>query len=167
MDIIFYKKPSILGAVNGIITGLVAITPGAGVVTGWGAIIFGLCSGSIPWVSFNIAGRKWSLFKYHIDDCLGITHTHMVTGFLGGFLVGKYSSYGCRCASSNKRFQDFLQMQMAAQLSVFPMLVVQKTAMADKFGYRSWVDCSSSAGIWSGHPSSCSSSNTFAAFRCV
>lgn len=44
-DIIYYKKPSVLGAVQGMITGLVAITPAAGVVAGWGAICV---SKSIP-----------------------------------------------------------------------------------------------------------------------
>lgn len=34
LDFIFFRKPSILGAVNGMITGLVAITPAAGVVAG-------------------------------------------------------------------------------------------------------------------------------------
>ncbi|CAA3023722.1 ammonium transporter 3 member 1-like [Olea europaea subsp. europaea] len=48
LDIIFFKKPSVLGATQGIITGLVCITPGAGVVQGWAAIIMGLLSGSIP-----------------------------------------------------------------------------------------------------------------------
>lgn len=91
MDIFYYKKPSILGAVNGMITGLVAITPAAGVVTGWGAIIIGICSGSIPWLSMNIAGHKTRLFTVHCDDVLGITHTHMVAGFLGGFLVGIFA----------------------------------------------------------------------------
>ncbi|KAK4506530.1 hypothetical protein PRZ48_000262 [Zasmidium cellare] len=96
MDVIFYRKPSILGAVNGIITGLVAITPAAGVVTGWGAIIFGACSGSIPWLSMNLMGKKWRLFTHYIDDALGITHTHMVAGFLGGFLVGLFADKdGC------------------------------------------------------------------------
>lgn len=91
LDVIFYKKPSILGAVNGMITGLVAITPAAGVVTGWGAIIIGLCSGSIPWLTMNMVGKKWSLFTHHIDDTLGVTHTHMVAGYLGGFLVGIFA----------------------------------------------------------------------------
>src|ERR1700722_14616942 len=62
MDIIFFKKPSIIGAVQGMITGLVAITPAAGVVAGWGAIIMGITSGSIPWVSMNILG-KTALFQ--------------------------------------------------------------------------------------------------------
>lgn len=33
LDIIFFKKPSVLGATQGIITGLVCITPGAGKIT--------------------------------------------------------------------------------------------------------------------------------------
>ena len=92
MDIIFYKKPSIIGAVNGMITGLVAITPAAGFIDGWAAIIFGICSGTIPWISMNIAGKKWKVFTHHVDDTLGITHTHMVAGSLGGFLVGLFAT---------------------------------------------------------------------------
>src|SRR5277367_4021529 len=42
MDKMAYGKPSVLGAVNGMIAGLVAITPGAGYVDGWGAIIIGI-----------------------------------------------------------------------------------------------------------------------------
>lgn len=96
MDIIFFGKPSIIGAINGMITGLVAITPAAGVIAGWGAIIFGLCSGSFPWVSMNIAGKRWKIFTHHVDDTLGIVHTHMFTGVLGGFLTGLFAtSEGC------------------------------------------------------------------------
>jgi len=91
MDIGYYKKPSVLGAVNGMITGLVAITPAAGVVAGWGAIIIGIVSGSVPWLSMNIMGKRVALFK-HVDDCLGIFHTHAVAGILGGFLVGIFST---------------------------------------------------------------------------
>lgn len=92
MDIIFYRKPSIIGAINGMITGLVGITPAAGFVHGWGAIIIGFCTGVVPWFSMNVAGKKWSLFTRHVDDCLGITHTHMVTGAMGGFLTGIFAS---------------------------------------------------------------------------
>jgi len=91
MDIIVFKKPAVLGAVNGMITGLVAITPAAGVVTGWGAIIIGLCSGSIPWLSMNLMGKRVSLFQ-KVDDCLGIFHTHAVAGVTGGFLVGIFAT---------------------------------------------------------------------------
>ncbi|OCL09825.1 ammonium transporter mep1B [Glonium stellatum] len=95
MDIIFFKKPSVIGAVQGMITGLVAITPAAGVVAGWGAIIIGACSGSIPWISMNIAGKKFRIFEI-VDDTLGVVHTHMVAGALGGFLVGLFATAeGC------------------------------------------------------------------------
>jgi Amt family ammonium transporter len=93
-DIIFFKKPAVIGAVQGMITGLVAITPAAGVVAGWGAIIIGLLSGSIPWVSMNVFGKTRMMQK--IDDTLGVFHTHMVAGFLGGFAVGLFATTdGC------------------------------------------------------------------------
>jgi Amt family ammonium transporter len=87
LDILFYKKPSVIGAVNGMITGLVAITPAAGVITGWGAIVMGLVSGSVPWLTMNTIGKRLSFFQ-KVDDCLGIFHTHAVAGTVGGFMVG-------------------------------------------------------------------------------
>lgn len=90
LDIIFFKKPAVVGAIQGMITGLVAITPAAGVVAGWGAIIIGVCSGSIPWVTMNILG-KLSFFKA-VDDVFGVIHTHAVAGVVGGFLVGIFAT---------------------------------------------------------------------------
>jgi Amt family ammonium transporter len=52
MDLAYYRRPSVIGAIQGMITGLVAITPAAGVVAGWGAVILGVGSGTIPWVNF-------------------------------------------------------------------------------------------------------------------
>lgn len=101
MDIAFYKKPSVLGAINGMITGLVGITPAAGVVAGWGAVIIGVCTGIIPWLSMNIAGKRSRLFTHWVDDTLGITHTHLVAGALGGFLTGIFATAeGCAAFAS-------------------------------------------------------------------
>lgn len=91
LDLLYYRKPAVLGAVNGMITGLVAITPAAGVVAGWGAIIIGIVSGSLPWVSMNIVGKKVALF-HHVDDAVGVFHTHAVAGFAGGFMVGIFAT---------------------------------------------------------------------------
>jgi Amt family ammonium transporter len=94
LDIIYFKKPSVIGAVQGMITGLVAITPAAGVVAGWGAIIIGAVSGSVPWVSMNFLG-KTALFR-KVDDTLGVFHTHAVAGFLGGIMTGLFATKeGC------------------------------------------------------------------------
>ncbi|KAJ3092126.1 hypothetical protein HK100_007013 [Physocladia obscura] len=94
MDIIYFKKPSIIGACQGMITGLVVITPGAGLVPGWGAIVMGIASGSIPWISMNIMGKtKWFM---QVDDALGVFHTHAVAGLLGGLLTGIFATTeGC------------------------------------------------------------------------
>ncbi|WP_308389082.1 ammonium transporter [Acidithiobacillus sp. AMEEHan] len=94
MDIFYFKKPSVIGAVQGMITGLVAITPAAGVVDGWGAIAIGIASGIIPWISMNILG-KTALFR-KVDDTLGVFHTHAVAGVLGGVMVGIFATKaGC------------------------------------------------------------------------
>lgn len=53
MDLIYFRRPSVIGAIQGMITGLVAITPAAGVVAGWGAFCLGLASGIVPWVSLR------------------------------------------------------------------------------------------------------------------
>lgn len=95
-DIIYFKKPSIMGAVQGMITGLVAITPAAGVVAGWGAILLGLGSGSIPWFTMNILHKRLRWFAENFDDTLGVVHTHLVAGFVGGFGTGLWATVdGC------------------------------------------------------------------------
>ncbi|KPM43939.1 Ammonium transporter 3 member 1 [Neonectria ditissima] len=95
-DILYFKTPSVIGAVQGMITGLVAITPAAGVVSGWGAILLGLGSGSIPWFTMNIGAKKVRFFERHFDDTLGVTHTHLVAGFIGGFGTGLWATKeGC------------------------------------------------------------------------
>ncbi len=86
MDKMAYGKPSVLGAVNGMIAGLVAITPGAGFVDGWGAIIIGVCAGIIPWLSMNKLQKTRFMMK--VDDTLSVFSTHGVAGLLGGLLVG-------------------------------------------------------------------------------
>ncbi|KAJ7147774.1 hypothetical protein O6H91_10G053600 [Diphasiastrum complanatum] len=89
-DVIFFGKPSVIGAVQGMITGLVCITPGAGVVQGWAALIMGILSGSIPWYTMMILHKKVALFQ-KVDDTLGVFHTHAVAGLLGGLLTGVFA----------------------------------------------------------------------------
>src|SRR5579864_8788321 len=86
MDKLAYGKPSVIGAVNGMIAGLVAITPGAGFVNGWGAMIIGLCAGIIPWMSMNWLQK--TKFMMRVDDTLSVFSTHGVAGLMGGLLVG-------------------------------------------------------------------------------
>ena len=90
-DYIYYGKPSVIGAINGMITGLVAITPAAGYVAGWGAILLALGSGSIPWATMNIVHKKLRLERF-FDDTLGIVHTHLVASIIGGCGTGIFAT---------------------------------------------------------------------------
>jgi ammonium transporter, Amt family len=90
MDKMAYGKPSIIGAVNGMIAGLVAITPSAGYVDGWGAIIVGICAGIIPWFSMNKLQKIKLMMK--VDDTLSVFSTHGIAGLTGGLLVGILSN---------------------------------------------------------------------------
>jgi ammonium transporter, Amt family len=86
MDKMAYGKPSVLGAVNGMIAGLVAITPAAGYVDGWGAIIIGVCAGIVPWFAMNKLQKTKLMMK--VDDTLSVFSTHGCAGLMGGLLTG-------------------------------------------------------------------------------
>ncbi|PIN27031.1 Ammonia permease [Handroanthus impetiginosus] len=91
LDMVVYLKSSVIGAVQGMITGLVCITPGAGIVDTWAAILMGILSGSIPWFTMMVLHKKSSFFQ-KVDDTLGVFHTHAVAGLLGGLLSGLFAN---------------------------------------------------------------------------
>ncbi len=89
MDMGFGKdrKPTFLGGVNGMICGLVGITPAAGYVNGVGAIIIGAVDAAAVWALFSYLPRKvWPFNK--VDDALGVVYTHGFAGLIGGLMVG-------------------------------------------------------------------------------
>nr|GMD93592.1 ammonium transporter 3 member 1-like [Ipomoea batatas] len=87
LDVVFFGKASVIGAVQGMITGLVAITPAAG----WAAIIIGLCSGSIPWFTMMVVHKRSALLQ-KVDDTMAVFHTHAIAGSLGGILTGLFAN---------------------------------------------------------------------------
>ena len=82
------KKPTFLGAVNGMIVGLVAITPAAGYVNGLGAMLSAIIASTIVWMAWTylqpITMRK-------VDDAMGVVYTHGLAGLCGGLLVGIFA----------------------------------------------------------------------------
>ncbi len=80
------KKPTFLGAVNGMICGLVGITPCAGWVNGRGAIYVGAICSAIVWVAWNFLSKVRPFSK--VDDALGVVYTHGIAGLMGGLLLG-------------------------------------------------------------------------------
>ncbi|KAK9273095.1 hypothetical protein L1049_017902 [Liquidambar formosana] len=90
LDVTFFGKASVIGAVQGMITGLVCITPAAGLVQGWAAILMGIFSGSIPWFTMMVVHKKSELLQ-KVDDTMAVFHTHAVAGSLGGILTGLFA----------------------------------------------------------------------------
>jgi Amt family ammonium transporter len=86
------KKPTFLGAINGMICGLVAITPSAGWVNGYGAILVGIIASSIVWIAWNYLSKVKPFSK--VDDALGVVYTHGIAGLVGGLLVGLLADPG-------------------------------------------------------------------------
>jgi Amt family ammonium transporter len=91
-DMIFREKPGIIGTVNGMITGLVAITPAAGYVNGYGAICLGVIASSIVWFAIRYLSRIPPFSK--VDDTLGVIYTHGIAGVTGGLLVAFFACPG-------------------------------------------------------------------------
>jgi len=86
------KKPTFLGAVNGMICGLVGITPCAGWVNGQGAIYIGVICSAVVWVAWNFLSKVRPFSK--VDDALGVIYTHGIAGFFGGLLLGIFGDPG-------------------------------------------------------------------------
>jgi Amt family ammonium transporter len=80
------KKPTFLGGINGLIVGLVGITPAAGYVNGVGAIVIGLVGSAIVWFAWNYLSKVRPFSK--VDDTLGVVYTHGIAGLAGGLMVG-------------------------------------------------------------------------------
>jgi Amt family ammonium transporter len=91
-DLVTGRKPSLLGGVNGMIVGLVAITPAAGFVNGWGAIADGGIASIVVYYAMNYAS-SWKYLR-NVDDTLGVIYTHGVAGFMGGILTGVFADGG-------------------------------------------------------------------------
>ena len=86
IDVLKDGKPTLVGAATGLVVGLVAITPGAGFVPIWSAIIIGgLVS---PICCFTISFLKG---KLKIDDALDAFGCHGIGGVWGGIATGIFA----------------------------------------------------------------------------
>jgi Amt family ammonium transporter len=68
----------------------VAITPAAGFVNGWAAIIIGVIASAIVYFALNYLSRVRP-FR-NVDDTLGVIYTHGFAGLAGGLLTGIFAN---------------------------------------------------------------------------
>ncbi len=86
-DVVKNKKPTLIGASTGMIAGLVGITPGAGFVPIWAAVIIGFTTSPVCYLMISY-GKK----KFGFDDALDAFSCHGTGGIWGGLLTGVFSS---------------------------------------------------------------------------
>ncbi len=81
------KRPTIVGTMTGAISGLVAITPAAGYVTIFSAIIIGLLAAPVCYFGVYYIKER---FKY--DDTLDAFGVHGLGGIWGGIATGIFAT---------------------------------------------------------------------------
>ena len=80
-------KPSVLGILSGAVAGLGTITPAAGFVEPWAAMVIGLIAGAVCyWASVVLKTRLG------YDDSLDVFGVHGVGGILGTILTGVFAT---------------------------------------------------------------------------
>ena len=77
-----HGKPSLVGAVTGVIAGLATVTPASGFIGPVGGLILGAASGVLCYLAVDLVKGKWK-----IDDSLDVFAVHGVGGVLGTLLV--------------------------------------------------------------------------------
>ncbi len=79
-------KPKFIGLLTGSVAGLATITPAAGFVPLWAAIIIGIVASSVAYLAVQLKNKLgW-------DDALDVWGVHGMGGFTGMILLGVFAS---------------------------------------------------------------------------
>jgi Amt family ammonium transporter len=78
-------KPTALGVASGLVAGLVAITPAAGYVAPWAAVVIGALASALCYVAVQ------AKYRYGYDDSLDAFGVHGVGGLAGALLTGVFA----------------------------------------------------------------------------
>ncbi|WP_444641362.1 ammonium transporter [Caproiciproducens sp. R1] len=95
IEVITSGKPTIVGASTGLVIGLVAITPGAGFVPVWAALVIGAIVSPICYFFITVVKPK---FGY--DDALDVFGCHGVGGIWGGIATGIFAQKSINSAAA-------------------------------------------------------------------
>ena len=122
MDLVFNKRPTLLGVISGAVAGLVAITPASGFVTPLGALGVGAGAGVICYLSVAFLKSKLGY-----DDALDAFGVHGVGGFWGALATGLWATKSVNPAGADGLFYgnpaQFLIQLKAALITVAFSLV--------------------------------------------
>ncbi len=112
------RKPSGVGIASGAVAGLAAITPAAGYVPTWAALVIGGAAGLLCYLAVRVKDR----LRY--DDALDVVGVHMVGGFIGVILTGVFASLVVNAAGASGGVVQFgRQVVLAVAGLVFPFVM--------------------------------------------
>lgn len=104
------KRPSFSGVLVGAVAGLATITPAAGYVPPWAAIIIGAAGAVVCYYAKCVQERL------HFDDALEVWRAHGMGGVTGALLIGIFASRAINTveASLEQFFLQFLGILVVA-----------------------------------------------------
>lgn len=124
LEYVTYKKITLLGAVSGIVAGLVAITPAAGFVDVSGAFIIGAIGSVVAF--YAVIGMKK---KLGYDDSLDAFGIHFIAGLWGALATGFLALNdqdllwdGPLKASADRMGQFLVQLESVVVVGLFTLV---------------------------------------------
>jgi len=120
------NKPSALGIASGIVAGLVGITPAAGFVEPWAAIVIGALTGAICYWGITLK------FKFKLDDSLDVFGIHGLGGFFGAVATGVFATVGAEGLIAGNAHQVWVQIVDALGCGIYSFVVTFIIAFAIK-----------------------------------
>ncbi len=124
------KKPTFLGGLNGMICGLVGITPAAGYVNGFGAIVIGLVCSAIVWVAwYYLPKYVWPFNKVLV----GLLADPNMIVYLG---LGKNPSISGTGLFYGHPHQLLVQLEAALTIIIWDAVVTFVILMVIKHVFR-------------------------------
>ena len=111
-------RPSGIGIATGAVAGLATITPAAGYVQPWAAIVIGAAAGLVCYFAVNLK----SILRF--DDSLDVVGVHMVGGAIGVILTGVFASLAVNASGEAGGLTQLgRQLVLAVVGIVYPFVV--------------------------------------------
>lgn len=121
-----HSKPSALGVASGIVAGLVGITPAAGFVEPWAAIVIGGLTAAICYWGITLK------FKFKLDDSLDVFGIHGLGGLFGAIATGVFATVGAKGLIAGNAHQVVIQLVDALSCGIYSFIVTLIIAYAIK-----------------------------------
>jgi ammonium transporter, Amt family len=107
-----FGKATTVGAATGAVAGLATITPAAGYVEPWAALVIGAAAGLLCFLAVGLKSR----FNY--DDTLDVVGVHMVGGVLGVVLTGAFTTLAINAAGASASLAQVGRQAVLALVTV-------------------------------------------------